>query len=795
MNSDTSADTPPRDRDARMTTTDTSILSARAAASRMLAYTLFGLSAGVVLWLIESVDRIVVLRQSINGAGETLQLAMLFGVAVAGSGIVGIALGLAATMLEVVRQLLAVALTRIRDGMPPMVLEAASLIAAGIVVTIVLKTISGQFPGLLEVSIDRLVLRIHDRLTPMPFVVEHWKAIYTLVIFLFTIAIMWSQVWLFRSRGRWSGWLSGLVVLGGACALAVCYGFDSRAFFARYEYTIHWPLVVGYSVMTVLLMGFASRVFSSMEWGRELRRPVIVSAIVLATVATGAMGYAALAMDANQNVKALFWNRSVIARRTLEVARKLVDRDADGYSPVFGGGDTDDRNAAIHPFAPEIPGNGVDDNGIGGDLAVTEMEAQWKVPAAGEFVPAADPPVFNPKVPPPGAVDVMSPEAGTRTAPVAAAKRPNVILLTIDCLRADHMSLYGYHRETTPNIDRYAANALTFNYAVPHGTNTGHSFCAMLRSSMMEGIFDRNVPTLTQELKAAGYATAFINARRYDDWLPPRRWHRYRPAMVENFDVLHLDGEREWTAEQLTDATTHYLDVLPADRPHFLWMHYMDVHMPREGHPEYGYGSDDVGVFDSEIRYVDAQVGRLLDHMRENGMLENAIVVISADHGEGFLEHGTKDHSNKPYADNSHVPLIVMAPEVPRTRVDTVVGLIDVAPTVLAHAGLDVPDVYRGIDLVAAARQPVFPVRPIISETPRNGIETSFFAWAYIDWPYKYVYDIRGGTQELYDLAQDPDEQRSLIEIDRDRAAQMRSAFGRWLDLEMAPPPRPRAIP
>lgn len=775
---------------------DTSILSVRAAASRLLAYAFFGLTAGIVLWLIETIDRVAVLWHGINGAGETIQLALLFGTAVFGSGVLGVALGLVATTLEVVRQLLSGLLSRLRAGLSPMALEAASLVVSGLVVTIVLKAISGQFPGLLEVSIDRLVLRINDRLVPMPFVVENWKAIYTLVIFLFTLAIMWSQVWLFRPRGRWSAHLSLIVTLGGAVALGVCYAFDSRAFYARYEYTIHWPLIIGYTVMTVLLVGFASRVVSSMAWGRELRRPFVLATSALVILAGGAMAYAAVAMDANQNVKAMFWNRSVVARRTLEVARKIIDRDADGYSPAFGGGDTDDRNAAVHPFAIEIPGNGIDDNGIGGDLAPGDLAAQWKVPAAGEFVAVADPPVFNPKVPPAGAVDVASAIASPQTLPSGTgAQRPNIILLTIDCLRADHMSLHGYHRETTPNIDRYAANGLTFEYAVPHGTNTGHAFCAMLRSSLMEGIFDRNVPTLTQELKAAGYATAFINARRYDDWLPPRRWHRYRPTMVENFDVLHLDGEREWTAEQLTDATLSYLEARPSGQPHFLWMHYMDVHMPREGHPEFGFGTDDIGVFDSEIRYVDGQVGRLLDRMRDLGMLENSIVVISADHGEGFLEHGTKDHSNKPYADNSHVPLIVIAPGVPKQRVNTVVGHIDIAPTILAHVGLRVPDVYRGIDLIAAARQPAFPARPIVSETPRNGIETAFFAWGYIDWPYKYIYDIRGGTQELYDLSQDPDEQRSLIEIDRDRAAGMRNAFGRWLDLEMAPPPTPRAIP
>jgi arylsulfatase A-like enzyme len=263
--------------------------------------------------------------------------------------------------------------------------------------------------------------------------------------------------------------------------------------------------------------------------------------------------------------------------------------------------------------------------------------------------------------------------------------------------------------------------------------------------------------------------------------------------MIGDFDVLHLEGEREWTADQLTDQTISYIDRLPANTPQFMWIHYMDVHMPREGHPEYGYGSGEVDVYDAEVRYTDAAVGRLLDHLRDKGMLANSIVFLTADHGEGFLEHGTRDHSNKPYADNSHVPLVVLAPGVEPKRIDALVGLFDIAPTALAFAGLPIPDVYRGVDLVAAAKAPAFPVRPIVSETPRNGIETSFFAWAYVDWPYKFVYDVKGNTNELYDLSNDPDEQHNLVEVDPDRASHMRAALGRWLDLETVAPPAVRA--
>ena len=147
MNLDISADSLHSHRDELMTTTETSILSVRAALARVLAYAFFGLAAGVVLWLIEASDRIAVLNHSINGVGETVRLVVLFGVAIAGTGIVGLALGIVATALEVVRQFAAMAVSRVRQGLQPMALEAASLIAAALVVTLVLKTISGQFPG------------------------------------------------------------------------------------------------------------------------------------------------------------------------------------------------------------------------------------------------------------------------------------------------------------------------------------------------------------------------------------------------------------------------------------------------------------------------------------------------------------------------------------------------------------------------------------------------------------------------------------------------------------------------
>jgi arylsulfatase A-like enzyme len=776
---------------------DLSVLSPRAALMRVASFGLFGLLAGAFLFVVEFVDRFVALRSSISGLGDGVVLFQLLGITIFGMGLVGVLIGVVATLFEALRQGLAVLALRVRPSLPNVLVEVLSLLVSALIVAWLLQYVSGLFPGGLELSIERVLKKVDDRLAPIPWVLAHWRGLYSLAIFVVTLAVMWADVWIFREKTRWSTVVAAIIVVGGLAAFAICYQFDSRSFFARYEYTIHYPLISGYALMSILLAGFAARAVSSMSWWRAFRRPQIVASAVLWGVGIYFAVFGFLAMDLNQNVKAMVWNRSVVARRCFEIGRVLVDRDRDGYSPIFGGGDSDDRNGKVHPFAVEIPGNGIDDDCIGGDLSLEDAALGPKRAAPGEYIPVSETYAWDPKYTPPKAIDVANP---LQTWPWSPERR-NVFIISIDCLRADHMSLYGYGRQTTPNIDRYAQSGLVFENAIPHGTNTGHSFAAMLRSASMEGIFDANIPTLTQVLKSAGYHTSFINARRLDEWLPPRRWHRYRPTMIDNFDVLHLQGEREWTADQLVDSVTRYVDagseyrgfVVGPRGPEFMWVHFMDVHMPREGHPEYGFGNRPVDVYDAEIKYTDAAVGRLLDFLKDKGLLENSIVFITADHGEEFMEHGMVDHSNKPYASNSHVPLIVLAPGIEARRVAELVGMFDIAPTALSNVGVSVPDVYRGIDLISTAKQPVFPQRVLVSETPRNGIETSFFAWAYIDWPYKYMYDSKQYTQELYNLVDDPDEQVNLVERDSERAARMRQALGAWLGRETAAPETPRA--
>jgi choline-sulfatase len=523
----------------------------------------------------------------------------------------------------------------------------------------------------------------------------------------------------------------------------------------------HIPLEVIYCAATLLGLIAIARTFGD-PTEIALSRTVIALALISALLGVGSLVYGALSMDANQNVKAHFWNRSIVARRVFQLARYLTDRDGDGYAATFGGGDVDDANPAVHPMAAEIPGNGVDDNCIGGDLTTSPHErgALYSSP-----------------------ISAVSAASGSLSSEAQPPR--DVIVISIDCLRADHLGTYGYSKPTSPNIDRFAEESLVFENSYSQGTNTGHSFTSMYRSSYADDIFDDRIPSWSRVLGQRGYQSTLINAVRTDAWLNAARWAKYT-ELTKDFVDHHREGDKVWNAAALTDESIAYFDQLDRSKPHLTWIHYFDCHRPRKRHTDHDFGRSAAGIFDSNVAYVDVHVGRLLAHLRQTGVLDRSIVFIIADHGEAFLEHGAMDHSNKPYLNNTLVPLIVHAPGTGPGRFHEPCGLIDVGPTALGFVGIAAPPFYRGIDLLASVRSGALPSRPIVSETPRNLIQSPFFSWALVEWPYKIVYDTRSSTTEIFDIANDPGEQRNIADREKELTERMRATLGRWLDEETA---------
>ncbi|MBM4358949.1 MAG: sulfatase-like hydrolase/transferase [Deltaproteobacteria bacterium] len=273
----------------------------------------------------------------------------------------------------------------------------------------------------------------------------------------------------------------------------------------------------------------------------------------------------------------------------------------------------------------------------------------------------------------------------------------DVLLVTIDALRADHVGAYGYSRRTTPRLDALASDGALFEAAY---TATPHTSYAV--TSLMTGKYMR--PLLMQGL--AGDSETLPEAlRRYD----------YRTAAFYPPAVFFVDRERfaafetrglgfEYRKEQFAAAPERaeqlrtYLATQPRDARQFVWVHLFEPHEPYVAHPDHDFGERAIDRYDSEVAAADAGLGAIVDVMR--AARPDALVLVSADHGEEFGEHGGRYHGTSVHEEQVRVPLVVHGPGLiePR-RITTPVGLVDVMPTVLRAAGIPLSPRLRGRDL------------------------------------------------------------------------------------------------
>ena len=403
------------------------------------------------------------------------------------------------------------------------------------------------------------------------------------------------------------------------------------------------------------------------------------------------------------------------------------------------------------------------------------------------------------------------------TPPSKDKSRPNVILISIDTLRADHIHGYGYERETSPTLDGLMRRGSSFPTAISSAPWTLPSHVSLLTSLYphSHGVIseplalNENVATLPLLLKRAGYETAGFTTMPH---LSPRH------GFGRGFDAYMLE---EIPAPAALERALRWLDSAKPEN-FFVFIHLFDVHSDYDPSERFlkmfeePYSGDIDGsgrtlykardgelelseedlrrlitLYDAEIRELDNNIGLFLGALESRGFLEGAIVVVTSDHGEEFLDHGGVLHGQTLYDELVRVPLIMAGPGVPEGRsVEKQVETIDIMPTILDLCDVEIPSEAQGRSLVPLIRG--------------NLSEWTELAFSEADWRnrkhdikravrtgrHKLYYDRMTGSEELYDLIADPGETRNILAANPEIAERLRKQLKEWMATDRGKPVR-----
>lgn len=279
---------------------------------------------------------------------------------------------------------------------------------------------------------------------------------------------------------------------------------------------------------------------------------------------------------------------------------------------------------------------------------------------------------------------------------VDLAKR-DILLVTIDALRADHVGAYGYSRPTTPNLDQLAREGVVLEQAYTATPHTSYAIVSLMTGKYMRPLLLQGAGTDSDTwaslLRTYGYRTAgffppavfFIDTPRFESF-------QKNSLGFEYVKVEFAEGETR--IAQVSD----YIAKAPPETPLFIWVHLFGPHEPYVAHPAYPFGDRDIDRYDSEIAESDATLGAIVKRFRASR--PKGVVFVSADHGEEFGEHGGRYHGTTVYEEQLRVPLVVSAPGLlAARRVREVVSTIDLLPTVLSGLAIPRPPRLRGRDL------------------------------------------------------------------------------------------------
>ncbi len=475
----------------------------------------------------------------------------------------------------------------------------------------------------------------------------------------------------------------------------------------------------------------------------------------------------------------------------LALLRRATDRDHDGASPLFGGGDCDDRDKGRYPEAIDVPGNGVDEDCSGADT------------------PA-------PSKPPPPVVQAAKKQ-----------RKLNVILITIDTLRTD-LGFMGYPKPVSPNMDRLAKRSVVFDRAYAMASYTGKSLGPLhigkfpsetLRDGGHFNVYAPKNVFVAERASAAGFAT--LGAMSHFYFKPTfglsqgfERWDlsAIPPGLADNDNSMSSEALSNVVLKMLAspgagasapalDAGADAADGGTQGRPFFAWFHYFDPHAQYAPHPDApNFGEGEKGaaawvhaMYDAEVWYTDKHLGRVLDAIEAAPWAAETAIVLTADHGEALGDHGMSWHGAEIWESLVHVPLLVYVPGVEPHRVASRRSHIDLAPTMLELMGIEAPagelsgqSLVPEVDRVpgAEADRDTFVDMPI---GPFNGTRRALLSGPGAGMKLIHL----GGTQyQLFDLAADPGERTDLAR-DKERLEPMKAAMqafrARLKEIEVKP--------
>ena len=495
----------------------------------------------------------------------------------------------------------------------------------------------------------------------------------------------------------------------------------------------------------------------------QARRPLIAGVAGLGVLLmAGGLG----AYENVPDIRAASWSQIPMSRSLAASFATITDGDVDGISGSMGHPDCDDFIPHVFPGAREVAGNGRDDNCLAGDIAPAEVLPLWEAPhGVRAHVPQEIP--FE-------------------------RKRWNVLIITLDAVRADHLSLYGYERPTSPYLEEFAKSALVFEQAWSPSNFTSLSlfsmFTGLYPSAFLEGetIIGTESMTLAGQLYAAGYITEAVvdfhpplphvygGFRYIDDSLGLRAANAVRNRSTGSTarDVTRL-------ARQAVKRLSHL------DKPFLLWVHYSEPHAEYLPHPGFEFGDGLVDRYDGEIAYADQAVRLVMNRVIQTERLADTIVVVTSDHGEAFGEHGTFTHGQTLYQEELHVPFLLYLPTadgkgVRHGRVEAPMDLTDLTPTLLDALGIAPKHPMHGESLLPH----------VLTGTPLRTPE----AFAETRLPHarlqalrrgndKIILDHLIGTSMRFDLAADPFE-RSPTPATPEAVQEV----GKWTDLHLSLP-------